>query len=315
MNLTPSPLLNKHKEIRLWPSCKHPKTLSFRATTTDDHDLVFIDPKELLPEAEVELTMPGYYFSNSSESATASMSTESETYFDNNESSSVEIIVRGVKSERLFFKPDTTSAILETQGSGRQRTLVDIDGGVFPYKESVAMVMESEDPYGDFKKSMEEMMESLDLKDWDCLEELMGWYLRMNGKNNHEFIVGAFVDLLAGISGGDDSCSDHSIASFNSAASTFSSPISSPLYQVGREKIIEQGKMIALFCPLNKLSRLGLNVGKALQHLCNSARTSRAILQAEKKVKFSFFMLITKGTKHRYILDSTFDKVASSEST
>lgn len=246
MNLSPSPspLLNKHKEIRLWPSCKHPKTLSFRATTPD-HDSLFIDPKEFLPEAEVELTMPGYYFSNSSESATASMSTESETYFDYNESSSVEIIVRGVKSERLFFKPDTTSAILETQGSGRQRTTpVDIDGGVFPYKESVAMVMESEDPYGDFKKSMEEMMESLDLKDWDCLEELLGWYLRMNGKNNHEFIIGAFVDLLVGISGGDDSCSDHSIASFNSAASTFSSPISSPLYQVGSEKNIDQGKMV-----------------------------------------------------------------------
>ncbi|KAI3520340.1 hypothetical protein L1887_09698 [Cichorium endivia] len=247
MNLMPSLLLlNKHREVWLWPSCKQPKTLSFRATKDDS---VFIYPKESMAEAEVELTTPVSYFTNSSESA--SMSTESEKYFDNDECSSLETIVRGVRSNRLFFEPDPTSSILETQGSGRQCIPVDIgsthDGGVLPYRESVAMVMESENPYGDFKKSMVEMVESHDLKDWDRLEELLGWYLRTNGKNNHEFIVGAFVDLLAGISGGGGgagSCSDQSIASFTSAASTFSSPISSPLYQVGREKIIEEGKMV-----------------------------------------------------------------------
>ncbi|CAI9273198.1 unnamed protein product [Lactuca saligna] len=246
MNLIPSLLLlNKHKEIWLWPSCKQPKTLSFRATTDNS---VFMDPKESLAEAEVELTTLGSYFTNSSESA--SMSTESEKYFENNECSSMETVVRGVKSERLFFEPDPTSSILETQGSSRQCTPVDIgasDGRVLPYKESVAMEMESENPYGDFKKSMKEMVETHDLKDWDCLEELLGWYLRTNGKNNHQFIVGAFVDLLAGISGDCVSCSDHSIVSFTSAASTFSSPISSPLYQVGREKIIEQEKMAFSF--------------------------------------------------------------------
>lgn len=245
MNLIHSLFLpNKHKQLWLWPSCKLPKTLSFRATT---HDSGSIDPKaESLAEAEVELTTtPDSCFTNSSESA--SISTESEKYFDNNECSSVETIVRGARSERLFFQPDPTSSILETQGSGRQCTPVETGGGL-PYKESVVMEMESDNPYGDFKKSMEEMVESHDLKDWDCLEELLRWYLRMNGKNNHELIVGAFVDLLSGISGGGGvSCSDHSTtASFTSAASTFSTPISSsPLSdQVDREKIIKEGKMV-----------------------------------------------------------------------
>ncbi|KAL4576715.1 hypothetical protein LXL04_012813 [Taraxacum kok-saghyz] len=253
MNIIPSLLLlNKHREIWLWPSCKHPKTLSFRATTDDSG---FISPKESLADAELELTTTlGSYFTNSSsESASMSTDPESENYInDNNDQcSSMEMIARGVRSERLFFEPETTSSILETQGSGRQCTPVDIGegsdhGGVLPYKQSVAMVMESDNPYGDFKKSMEEMVESHELKDWDCLEELLGWYLRTNGKNNHAFIVGAFVDLLAGINCGDingASCSDDSIVSFTSAVSTFSSPISSPsLYQ---EKMIQrEGKMV-----------------------------------------------------------------------
>ncbi|KAJ9540767.1 hypothetical protein OSB04_027273 [Centaurea solstitialis] len=272
INLIPSLFLpNKlHKQPWSWPSCNHPKTLSFRATTTDS---ISVDPKEegaiipalmhriqsdpkeegvikpalmhripseLIKEEEVDLTTLDSCFTNSSESA--SISTESEKYFDGNEcSSSVETIVRGVRSsERLFFRPDRTSSILETQGSsdGKCTDVVEIDdggggGGGLPYKESVAMEMESDNPYSDFKKSMKEMVESHGLKDWDCLMELLRWYLRMNGKNNHEFIVGAFVDLLSGISGGggDGGCggggsrgisgSDHSTVSFTSVGSTF----------------------------------------------------------------------------------------------
>ncbi|KAI3799602.1 hypothetical protein L1987_34901 [Smallanthus sonchifolius] len=225
MNLIPSLfLLNKHKQIWLWPSSScntHPKTLSFRATT----DL--INPNK---EPEVELTTLGSCFTNSSEYS-PSISTESD-------SSAVETIVRGARSERLFFEPESTSSLLEVQDSGGQCTS-EMSGGL-PYKESVAVVMETKDPYDDFKKSMEEMVEIHDLKDWECLEELLGWYLTMNEKDNHEFIVGAFFDLLAGISGGcrrggggssgegGVSCLDHSTPSLNSVASTFSSPISSP---------------------------------------------------------------------------------------
>jgi uncharacterized protein (TIGR01568 family) len=197
------PSLFKNKETKLqpwqWPSCKQPKTLSFRAR--DDMfktvNSVFFDPT--IDGVET----PESWFTTSSESA--SFSTESDDF----EGESLETVVRGVmKSERLFFEPDDTKSILEKAK----------DGGI-PFKESVVLAMESEDPYIDFRRSMEEMVESHGLKDWECLEELLGWYLRMNGKKNHGFIVGAFVDLLGSLAA--SSCSDST--SYSTAISSFSS--------------------------------------------------------------------------------------------
>ncbi|KAK1647103.1 hypothetical protein QYE76_064908 [Lolium multiflorum] len=68
-------------------------------------------------------------------------------------------------------------------------------------EESVAVAVDSEDPYGDFRASMEEMVAAHGLRGWDALEELLVWYLRINGKHNHALIVGAFVDLLVGLAG------------------------------------------------------------------------------------------------------------------
>ncbi|KAL6642294.1 hypothetical protein ACP70R_020475 [Stipagrostis hirtigluma subsp. patula] len=64
---------------------------------------------------------------------------------------------------------------------------------------SVAVAVDSEDPYRDFRASMEEMVAAHGLRDWAALEELLAWYLRINGKHNHALIVGAFVDLLLGL--------------------------------------------------------------------------------------------------------------------
>uniref|UniRef100_A0ACD6A1B9 Uncharacterized protein n=1 Tax=Avena sativa TaxID=4498 RepID=A0ACD6A1B9_AVESA len=66
-------------------------------------------------------------------------------------------------------------------------------------EESVAVAVDSEDPYGDFRESMEEMVAAHGLRGWEALEELLVWYLRINGKHNHALIVGAFVDLLVGL--------------------------------------------------------------------------------------------------------------------
>jgi len=64
----------------------------------------------------------------------------------------------------------------------------------------VAVAVDSGDPYGDFRASMEEMVSAHGLRDWAALEELLAWYLRINGKQHHHLIVGAFVDLLLGLS-------------------------------------------------------------------------------------------------------------------
>uniref|UniRef100_A0A5B6YX98 Transcription repressor n=1 Tax=Davidia involucrata TaxID=16924 RepID=A0A5B6YX98_DAVIN len=214
------PSLFKSKETRhpwQWPSCNHPKTLSFRA-----RDDMFFNP---VITAADGVETPKSWFTNSSES-TGSFSTES----DDSGGEPLEVIIRGVRSsERLFFEPGDTSSILEDAKAA----------GGFPFKESVVLAMESEDPYMDFRRSMEEMVGTYGLKEWEGLEELLGWYLRMNGKMNHGFIVGAFVDLLLGIASSSSSDS----TSYSSAASSFSSP-SSPLSPLGQKEIDEEDKMV-----------------------------------------------------------------------
>ncbi|KAF2318174.1 hypothetical protein GH714_002090 [Hevea brasiliensis] len=136
--------------------CKHPKTHSFRA-----EDDIFKTVNSVYFDPLYGVETPQSLFANSSE--TASLSTDqSEDFYGE----SLETVVRGVRSERLFFEPGHTNSILEAAKPGG-----------FPFKESVLLAMESEDPYLDFRKSMEEMVESHGLRDWECLEELLLCFL------------------------------------------------------------------------------------------------------------------------------------------
>ncbi|KAK6135931.1 hypothetical protein DH2020_030314 [Rehmannia glutinosa] len=196
-----------------WPSCKHPKTLSFR------DDDVFKTVNSVFLDTSDGLETPESWFTNSSSAASTFSADElsDNNNSNNNESSesSLEMIIRGVRSsERLFFEPgDTSSSIVKADEEESEKNIVSGGVGLLPFKESVALALESDDPYSDFKRSMAEMVESHGLKEWDCLEELLGWYLRMNGKNNHGFIVGAFVDLLVGM------VDDHHHMNFSSSSS------------------------------------------------------------------------------------------------
>lgn len=188
-----------------WPSCKHPRTRSFRgsdggAAAAGDsiggsgggRDEVYKTVNS------VYLDTTESWFTNSSEElASESFSTASEA--DSGEPGA-EAVIRAVQSERgggrLFFEPGGTSSILEESKSGG-----------FPFKDGVVLAMESKDPYSDFRLSMEEMVTIYGVRDWQCLEELLEWYLRVNGKTNHRFIVGAFVDLLLDLFGPPSSSS------------------------------------------------------------------------------------------------------------
>lgn len=214
----PSLFKTQRKQQNPWqflPSCSHPKTISFRGS--DDIfktvNSVFFDPLENIIETPKSCFTTSSESQSASASASASFSTESEDYCYINDGESLETLVRGVKSERLFFEAEDTSSILEKAKAND-----------FPFKESVVLAMESEDPYEDFKRSMEEMVESHGVKDWEGLEELLSWYLRVNGKNNHGFIVGAFVDLLISLAISNNCCSDSTM--YSSAVSSFgSSPL------------------------------------------------------------------------------------------
>ncbi|XP_015876507.3 transcription repressor OFP13 [Ziziphus jujuba] len=218
------------------PSCNHPKTLSFRAPGHGDDIFKTVNSVFFDPVLEQGVETPESWFTNSSESA--SFSTESEEF----DGESLEMVVRGARSERLFFEPGDTSSILDEKakeaggddrgGGGR--------GGEFdPFKDSLVLAMDSEDPYEDFRRSMKEMVECHGLKDWERLEGLLGWYLKVNGKDNHGFIVGAFVDLLVSLAASNNNNNGSSSSatttingstSFSSAISSFcSSSHSSPL--------------------------------------------------------------------------------------
>ncbi|XP_031253118.1 transcription repressor OFP16-like [Pistacia vera] len=75
-------------------------------------------------------------------------------------------------------------------------------------KDSVAVHTDSPDPYMDFRRSMQEMVQAGDLVDvkanWDYLHELLLCYLALNPKSTHKFIISAFADLLVSLMSSDD---------------------------------------------------------------------------------------------------------------
>lgn len=219
-----------------WPSCNHPKTLSFRAT--NDH--VFKTVNSVFLDTSDGLHTPDSWFTNSSSDAASTTDDHSDdTNINTATETAVETIIRHVRSsERLFFEPGETSSILN---KAEAETTAAKEELLVPFEESVALALESDDPYLDFKKSMQEMVETHGLEEWDRLEELLGWYLKMNAKHNHGFIVGAFVDVLVGIVKDSALCRSDS-TSYSSADSCFSAP-SSPLFATPQ---LEEGDAAAI---------------------------------------------------------------------
>ncbi|KAG6399953.1 hypothetical protein SASPL_141439 [Salvia splendens] len=91
--------------------------------------------------------------------------------------------------------------------------------------------MDSMNPFVDFRASMAEMVEACGcgVRDWEFLEELLGWYLSVNDDSNHDYIVGAFEDLLIDEDTSSSSLSSSSLA--DAAANySFTSPLSFTSY-------------------------------------------------------------------------------------
>lgn len=166
-----------------WPwqtYCHQPKTLSFRGG-----DDLFRSMNSAYLEAPEE-------------------EGEEEGCEDGSNDDCIENVIRGARSEcrgRLFFEPaGETSSVLavesEEDGASEEEQHAREELG----DDGVAVcVVESRNPYRDFRTSMEEMVEAHALRgNWDSLEELLRCYLRVNDRTNHAYIFGAFVDLLLG---------------------------------------------------------------------------------------------------------------------
>ncbi|KAK1326213.1 hypothetical protein QJS10_CPA01g00460 [Acorus calamus] len=61
--------------------------------------------------------------------------------------------------------------------------------------ESVAVVKESEDPLGDFRNSMAQMIVEKEIFGGEGLKELLGRFLSLNHPRHHPVIVRAFADI------------------------------------------------------------------------------------------------------------------------
>ncbi|XP_062144704.1 transcription repressor OFP16-like [Alnus glutinosa] len=111
-------------------------------------------------------------------------------------------------SQRFFFStPGRSNSIIES--TIQESTLAPINDIARPpepeklFSNSVAVPTYSPDPYADFRRSMQEMVEARELLDvksnWDFLHELLLCYLALNPKNTHKFILGAFADLVVNL--------------------------------------------------------------------------------------------------------------------
>ncbi|KAG9135917.1 hypothetical protein Leryth_002625 [Lithospermum erythrorhizon] len=173
-NSSPDHLLQQQCQ---WPSCKQPK-ITNNSSFSNPSNEIMETPKACFSISTLEYT---------------NISSESKDHYNYDflKDESLETIIRGVQSsssERLFFEPEQTKSI--------SRNEIQFEGEILPFKESVVVVMASNDPYGDFKKSMQEMIESHGLKDLESWDKLLEWYLKMNDKKHHGFIVEAFIDMF-----------------------------------------------------------------------------------------------------------------------
>ncbi|KFK36500.1 hypothetical protein AALP_AA4G132500 [Arabis alpina] len=152
-----------------WPSChQSPKTLSFRATITFTNPIHDQDDDELDPPEITE---------------------------------SIENVIKGLRSsERLIFETKGESnSILEEATTQREQEQVQVQEEE-EEEGFMLLSLESDDPYSDFKRSMEEMVEAHALHhDWKSLEKLLLQFLKVNAKTSHRHIFAAFVDLLVNL--------------------------------------------------------------------------------------------------------------------
>ncbi|KAG9142746.1 hypothetical protein Leryth_005501 [Lithospermum erythrorhizon] len=112
-----------------------------------------------------------------------------ETNFNSFQHSSTTTSTISHDNDAMDYETYTTRFIRSTSSSSDN-----LVGG------SIAIPTYSPDPYADFRRSMQEMVEThgnIDVRaNWDYLHELLMCYLSLNPKSNHKFIVGAFADLI-----------------------------------------------------------------------------------------------------------------------
>ncbi|CAL9162721.1 unnamed protein product [Musa hybrid cultivar] len=162
-------------KLRMWPSCKRLMTKSFRkeGCKGDGSEVHKVTTSSYFDFGEL------ICFTSSPVAASSSLDAP-------------KAVIHGLSSDRLFFEPaGSTSSIVEETDEARSAL----------FQGSTAMAVDSVDPFMDFRESMGEMIRAHGVEDWEWLEEMLVWYLRMNARRImlnliQGVILGAFLDLL-----------------------------------------------------------------------------------------------------------------------
>lgn len=80
----------------------------------------------------------------------------------------------------------------ETASSPARKSVFQL---VIPWRESMAVVKKSENPYEDFRRSMLEMIVEKQMFEEKDLEQLLCCFLSLNSAKHHGLIVQAFTDI------------------------------------------------------------------------------------------------------------------------
>ncbi|XP_065004133.1 transcription repressor OFP13-like [Musa acuminata AAA Group] len=138
-------------KLRTWPSCKRPRTKSFKKEGCKGDG------------SEVHKVTTLSYFDFSESICFTSSPVAASDSLD-----APEAVIHGLSSDRLFFEPaGSTSSIVEETD----------EVGSASFQGSTAMVVDSVDPFMDFGESMEKMIRAHGVEDWEWLEEMLVWYL------------------------------------------------------------------------------------------------------------------------------------------
>ncbi|CAA0828095.1 Transcription repressor OFP12 [Striga hermonthica] len=112
-------------------------------------------------------------------------------------------IAAAAASRRFFFSsPGRSNSIVDSSGGSPAPSSPEVDAGGSS-GGGIAVPTYSPDPFADFRRSMQEMVEAREVRgvreDWGYLHELLTCYLSLNPKSTHKFIVEAFADLLVSL--------------------------------------------------------------------------------------------------------------------
>lgn len=65
--------------------------------------------------------------------------------------------------------------------------------------DSICVVKYSDDPFSDIRESISEMIQSVGIRDWEEMEELVYCYIALNSPEVHQFIEDAFLSLCSSV--------------------------------------------------------------------------------------------------------------------